>query len=228
MDWQARLTATVISTIVRDFPKGFWEDARTGTRQSYLDVFHQFNADPNLVGEQRLDKLYQDRHFRMEHLLAIVARKHGLPCTPTLLATNSRHYVYVTKGAIGLTQAYVPAIGAMPKPARFREQLAAMNAIPNKPRLDLGDEPREALLGKDFYGLLAHNPAGRRFAEQDQRLGMIQFCVPVPDCSEWAVELTIDEITAAYERMAPRDKASNRGLRWKPDKKDDKKKGDDS
>src|SRR3546814_4478945 len=67
------------------------------------------------------------------------------------------------------------SIGAMPKPARFRERLAAINDIMRSPRLDLGDEPREVLLGKRFYGLLAHNPAGKRFVESDRRLGMIQF-----------------------------------------------------
>lgn len=225
MDWHARLKATILSTIVRDFPRGFWEDGRAAARQAYLDVFHQIAADPNLVVEQQLDKLYQDRHFRMEHLLATVARKHGLPSTSTLLATNSRHYVYVAKGSIGLTQAYVPAIGAMPKQARYRERLAAMSAIPKTPRLDFGDEPREVLIGKDFYGLLAHNPAGNRFTEQDQRLGMIQFCVPVNDCSEWAIELAIEEILSEYETAAPSAKPDRR-LPWKADKKETKKEDD--
>jgi hypothetical protein len=171
-------------------------------------------ADPNVVGEQRIDKLYQDRHFRMEHLLTMLAREHGLACSSTLLSENNRHYVYCAKGAIGLTQTYVPAIGAMPKPARYREQLAAMSDIPKFPRLDLGDEPSEVLLGKDFYGLLAHNPIGKRFSEHDQRLGMIQFCAPVKDCSEWAVQITIEEIVAGYERVAPGKKADRR-LPWK-------------
>src|SRR3546814_7516787 len=78
----------------------------------------------------------------------------------------------------------------MPKPARFRERLAAINDIMRSPRLDLGDEPREVLLGKRFYGLLAHNPAGKRFVESDQRLGMIQFCLPMKDCSDRSEEHT--------------------------------------
>src|SRR3546814_19450852 len=79
----------------------------------------------------------------------------------------------------------------MPKPARFRERLAAINDIMRSPRLDLGDEPREVLLGKRFYGLLAHHPAGKRFVESDQRLGMIQFCLPVKACSDWALQIGI-------------------------------------
>jgi hypothetical protein len=118
----------------------------------------------------------------------------------------------------------VQAIGAMPKPAKYREQLAAMSAIPKAPRFDFGDEPQEVLLGKDFYGLLAHNPVGKRFTEHDQRLGMIQFCIPVDDCTEWAVELTVEEILSAYESAAP-GKKPDRSLPWKRGKKDTDKEG---
>jgi hypothetical protein len=102
----------------------------------------------------------------------------------------------------------------MPKPARYRTQLAAMNDLTNEPRLNLLDQPPDTLLGKDFYGLLAHNPAGRRFIESEQRLGMIQFCVPVRDFSEWAVQLTIEEIVSEYEQASPTRKPV-RGLPWK-------------
>lgn len=214
MDWQQRLRDTILSTIIRDFPQKFWEEAKRRTQQTYLDVFYQVQLDPNVVAEQRLDKLYQDRHFRMEHLLAILADEHGLAQTSTLLTENNRHYVYATKGNIGLTQVYVPAIGSMPKPARFRERHAALSNIPKFPRLDLGDEPPEVLLGKDFYGLLAHNPVGKRFTEREQRLGMMQFCIPVNDCSRWAVELAIEEIVSAYQVAAPAEKVDRR-LPWK-------------
>lgn len=214
MEMHEHLNAIVLSTIVRDFPRGFWDDVRTAMRQSYLDVYHQIAADPTVLKEQRLDKLYQDRHFRMEHQLAKVAEKHELPCTPTLLHSNNRHFMYVTKGSIGMTQTYVQAIGAMPKPARFRTHLAAMNDIARTPSLDLGIEPREALLGKEFYGLIVHNPVGHRFTEDEQRLGMIQFCVPVKDFSEWALEMTIEEILAVYGSAVPSEKVV-RSLPWK-------------
>jgi hypothetical protein len=199
MDGLDRLRAVILSTIVRDIPKGFWEDGRTGSRQTYLDAYHEVAHYPALVAEQRLDKLYQDRHFRMEHLLLVLAQKHGLSVSPTILVENNRHYVYVTHGAIALTQAYVPAIGDMPKAAKFRERHAAMNNISQQARLALGDEPMEVLLGKDFYGLLIHNPVGKRFTEVEQRLGMIQFCVPYPGCTTWALQLTIEEIIAGYD-----------------------------
>lgn len=214
MDWIEGLRAIVVSTIVRDLPQRFWEDARSQTRQTYLDTYHEVQANPNFVDEQRLDMLYQLRHFRMEKVLMELARRHGFAVSPTLLSANSRHYVYATKGAIGLTQAYVPTIGALPKPANYRGRLAAMADIPIAPRLDLGDEPRDVLLGKDFYGLFAHNPAGRRFRESEQRLGMLQFCIPDRDFSDWVIELTIEEILSAFRDATPEPKLDRR-LQWK-------------
>ncbi|MGF1611978.1 MAG: hypothetical protein ACFCUQ_21450, partial [Kiloniellales bacterium] len=172
------------------------------------------NSDPTVVNEQRLDKLYQDRHFRMEQLLLALAADHGLDGSPRLLEDNNRHYVYVASGAVGMTQSYVPAIGAMPKPAKFRERLAAMGQIGRSPRLDFGDEPSGLLKVKEFYGLVAHNPAGKHFAEDQQRLGLIQFCVPFDDFSEWALELTIEEILAGYDLLAPSEKG-DRSLPWR-------------
>lgn len=214
MDPIERLRAIILSTIVRDTPQGFWADIREGAKRNYADVFHQVRAEPNLVENQRIDLLYQFRHCRMEFLLKAAAEKYEIPCSPTVLEKNGRYYVYATKGAIGMTQSYVQTIGAMPKPAKYLERLAAMNAIPRSPRLLLGDEPPEVFVGKDFFGLLAHNPVGKRFSEQDQGLGMIQFCVPVQDHSEWAAELAISEILLAYEVEAPSEKPDRR-LPWR-------------
>jgi hypothetical protein len=111
MDWDQRTRAIIVSTIARDTPRAFWLDVRVAARHAYADTFEQVRNDPTALNEQRLDKLYQDRHFRMEHLLATAAEQHGFACSRTILAENNRTYVYATKGAIGLTQAYVPSIG---------------------------------------------------------------------------------------------------------------------
>lgn len=198
MDSENQLRAVILSTIVHDIPRKFWEDARTRMKQSYMDMYHQVDADPSVVQVQKLDKLYQDRHFRMEYVLTTLAKDHGFTCSSTLLKENNRAYVYAAKGAIGLTQAYVSSIEAMPKPAKFRERLAELNNIPNTPRFDLGDEPKEIMLGKDFYGLIIHNPAGKRFTEEHQKLGALQFCIPTAECKGWAVQLTMEEILAEY------------------------------
>lgn len=215
MSGYERLKATIISTIVRDTPKQFWLDVRGMTRQAYADAFSQIDADPNIVSEQKIDLLRQYRHFRMEHVLSALAARHGIAKSHTLLAENGQHYVYATRGDIGMTQSYVPAIGELPKAARYREQLASANEVP---RLDLGDEPPEVLIGKSYYGLIAHNPIGQRFDLDSQKLGMIQFCVPTKDGKVWAVELTIEELVAAYP-VEKTEEAIERRPVWKSRRK---------
>src|SRR3546814_13491058 len=84
MDWRERLHSVVLSTIVRDFPAGFWEDIRTGARQAYLDVFHQLDADPKLVSDPRIDTPSQVRPLRLEHLLTKILLQHAIPFSSPL------------------------------------------------------------------------------------------------------------------------------------------------
>lgn len=213
MSGYERLKSIIVTTIVRDVPKQFWADLRGGARQAYADVFAQIAADPNILDEQRIDRLRQDRHYRMEHLLSSLCDRHGIVKSHTLLAENSQHYVYAVSGVIGMTQSYVPTIGELPKPARYWERLASANDVP---RLDLGDEPPEVLIGKSYYGLIAHNPVGKRFDANEQKLGMIQFCVPSKDGKAWAVELAMEELTAAYPEARP-ESGADRKPHWKKD-----------
>ena len=57
----------ILAILVRDTPQAFWEDMRARSRQTYLDVYKQVENDPNILAEQRLDSLYQQRHFRMRY-----------------------------------------------------------------------------------------------------------------------------------------------------------------
>lgn len=221
MDDAERLKSMIVSTFVRDTPKQFWMDLRGGVRQSYADSFFKIKNDPNILKEQRIDCLRQLRHFHMESLVSSLAERHGLVRSLTKLEDNGQHYVYVTGGDVGLTQSYVPAIGELPKPARYREWLASMNDIP---RFDLGDEPPEVLIGKSYYGLIAHNPVGTRFHEDEQKLGMVQLCVPHKELKSWALELAIEDLTAAYPTSKP-DRSSKPSPVWKHRKSDDKKQG---
>jgi hypothetical protein len=138
----------------------------------------------------------------------------GLAHSAKLLIENDHHYVYVTSGALAMTQTYVPAIGEMPKAAEFRKKLAGMNEIARRPRLALGDDPDGIFSFREFYGLLAHNPVGKHFTESDQRLAMIQFCIPSKNCTKWEAQFAIEEIVSSYETAKPADKAE-RSLPWK-------------
>jgi hypothetical protein len=83
-----------------------------------------------------------------------------------------------------------------------------------------GDDPENAFIMRNIYGLIAHNPIGRRFHVEEQKLGMIQFCLPASDCRAWAVEFTVTEILEAYP-AAPKRDVPKRSMPWKKPKDDE-------
>jgi len=220
MDASERLRATALTMITRDIPSAFWDDLRSRSIIVYADTFAEVQNDPNTLPDQKIDDLLQRRHFRMEKLLIDLARHHELSGSMSVIVQNNRRHAYVFNNDVAMTQSYVQAIGNMPHPAKFRETLASSMDLP---RLDLGDEPDGAFVMRNLYGLVAHNPVGRRFRQEEQRLGMMQFCLPSVDCKRWAVEFAISEILTAYPVVAKKDVARRSPL-WK-ERKDDKRTG---
>ena len=170
MDAYSRLRASATAMIVRDFPRQFWVDLRALSVVVYADVFAEVKADKGIHPDQKIDDLLQRRHFKMEKLIADLAERHGLSCSLTVIAQNNRRHAYVYHGDVAVTQSYVQAIGAMPQPARFQRKAREYD---EHSRLDLGDEPPGAFIMRNLYGVIAHNPLGRRFHPDDQKLGMI-------------------------------------------------------
>lgn len=211
MNAYERLRATATSMIIQSIPAQFWTDLRALALIGYADVFADVAADKNVLPDQKIDDLLQRRHFRMEKLIIDLAIRHGLSNSMSLIVQNNRRHAYVFKDGVAMTQSYVQAIGEMPQPAKFRERLANSMGLP---RLDLGDEPAGAFVMPNLYGLIAHNPVGRRFNAEEQRLGIIQFCLPSGDCKAWAAELTVAEILDAYP-VAPKRGVPKRSLPWK-------------
>ncbi len=112
--------------------------------------------------------------------------------------------------SFGITQSYVQALGDLPHPAKFRERLAEAAKCPRLPF----DDPEEIFAVKEFYALFAHNPVGRTFTEDHQRLGSLTFCVPSKDMRGWVTEISIPELISFYPaRKAAR--KSGRGPTWK-------------
>ncbi len=211
MDAYQRLRESSLAMIRTNTPQQYWEDLRARTRVVYVDSYAAVEADRNILAGQKIDYLLQSRHFKMEKLIVDLADHHGLSHTLNLIVQNNRRHAYVFDGDVAMTQSYVQTIGAMPQPAKFREQLANSMRLP---RLDLGDEPDGAFVLPKLYGLIAHNPIGRHFREEDQKLGMIQFCLPTEDCKRWAIEFAIEEIVTSYNTETKRE-TPKRALRWK-------------
>lgn len=195
----------VLGRIVATTPAAFWRGYQNRARGLYLDAFNAVKADPRLNQSQRQSKLWQERHFAMEWLLMDEAKQNCIPASDKMIIENRCVYALAGHGSLVMTQKYVRQHGALPSPAKFRKQLAAVNAFYRAPTLFLGDEPEELYLPPDINGIVLHSPSGPRFVEEHQTLAAIGFYVPYADFSGWAVELTFAEIIAGYVSEAPRE-----------------------
>lgn len=175
-------------------PRQFWIDCHRGAGQAYSDCFHSVEADQHLLDEQRMAKLAQERHYRMEHVLLQAAIASNIPCTAEVIDGNGYSYAYVANKSIGLTQSYVQKVGDKPSPAKFREQLAENQNIP----LPFSDEIEIVFSVKSTYGVIAHNPAGNKFEKEQQSLGFIQICIPDEKFKTWVAQITLHEIIECY------------------------------
>jgi hypothetical protein len=197
----------VLEAIVADTPEAFWRRATDRTQFVYGESYTSVATDPALLPEQRMQKLYQERYFKMEHALIAIGNETGVAASAKLVGINQCHFAYAGRGRIGLTQSYVQVSGEMPKPAEFRKQLAEMAEFERILRLPLSDEPVELITPKSVMGILLHSPIGQRFSEADQKLGELGFFIAYKDYSGWAVQLAMPEILAAY---APAEKREDR------------------
>lgn len=208
----------VLDAIIEDMPQATWQRIMDRAKATYSSSYGIVASDPSLLDEQRAQKLFQERYFKMEHAVVAAARETGVSASAKLIGVNQCHYGYVARGRVGFTQSYVKFNGKMPSPARFREQLAEMAEFKRVSRLDLGDEPTELITPKAINGILLHTPVGPKFSKDQQMLGAIGFYVAYDNWTGWAVELTLSEILSAYKPTEKR--ADNAILPFKrPDTK---------
>lgn len=206
---ESALREHVIAQAVRSIPEAFLREVNDRFPRAYAEEFAELAHKPARLPEQRIFNLIQDRCFRIDWELSEAARAHGLPYTVKPLPANSWRHTYVTSGGFGLTQSYVQRTGDLPQPARFRDRLAEAARCPRLPI----DDPAEIYAIREFYALLAHNPVGRGFTEEEQRLGSLMFCLPDSGMKGWAVEISVPELLSHYPAVArPR---IERGPSWK-------------
>jgi hypothetical protein len=211
--------AHVLRLLTTAMPEPFWIGYQERAKSIYKDAFSAVSADPRLNKSQRLSKLWQERHFAMEWLLIDEAKRDGVQASDTLIAENRCTYALAGHGGVKMTQKYVQSCGQMPSPAKFRKQLAAVNAFDHQGNFLFGDQPVELVLPSQLSGIVLHSPIGKEFTEGDQSIGSIGFYIPYDDYKSWAVQLTFAEIIASYKTEEKREDRVKPSLRVQEIKK---------
>lgn len=205
----------ILQLITEDIPQAFWDELGATARALYSGVYQEIAEDPDYLAAQKPNMLWQQRHFRMEALVAKIAKSNDVPVSEEPIISNKCAYAYLCPGRIAITQSYVSDTRKLPRPAAFRRQHAAMNLFSVEPQLDLGDKIVEISEPKQVNGILIHSPVGFKFDDESQKLGTLGFFVPNYDYTDWIVNLSLTELLAAYKPVTKRE---DRAIpQWKKD-----------
>src|ERR1700690_705537 len=92
----------VLSTVVADLPQGFWRSLGEKSQFTYGEADSAVSADTALLNDQREQKLYQERYFKMEYALVAAAKDNGVSASAKLIGTNRCYYAYAARGRVSM------------------------------------------------------------------------------------------------------------------------------
>jgi hypothetical protein len=217
------LQQEVLDVLLANTQPTLWDEVKRRNEGAYSEAFAAVQNDPRILPNQKAAKLLDERFYLCERALHDSATPEtGAVSSGQKIAINRWVYTIVRAGPVSMIQSYVPTLRAFARPAKFREQHAALNDFLKRPQFALGDVPAELFDISSIGGMLVHGPLGRAFTAEDQKMGFLRFCVPSPDYRRWEVDLPVGQIIGAFggrgETSAQRDIA-------KPKPRDQEKKG---
>jgi hypothetical protein len=133
----------VLALLLRDTPFRLWEAVSTRMRWAYSEGFAGVSNDPRILPGQKAAKLLDDRFYLAERSLHDAANDSGITSSGQKIEINGWVYTLVRSGGVCIVQAYVKTPQDFARPAKFREQHAALNKFLQRPQFAFGDVPAD-------------------------------------------------------------------------------------
>lgn len=196
---RSRRDRALLGLVASCTPRGYWLGLRSGIRRAYKETLESNQNNPNLLQQSIEFATIYDRHFYVDKLLHDVSLEFGFPCVPALISINKWRYAQTDLGPFTSIQKYCWTRADLPRPAKFRKDLARSGGISVqddllRPRL-LSSDQVGTLNGILIHGPLSRNPRSVDFGE----VGFICYAIPYDDYSDWAAIFDIDKLIAECE-----------------------------
>ena len=216
----------VLGLILHETSHALWKSTMARMIWAYSEGFASVFGDRRILKRQKPAKLIDERFYLAETALNEAANDSGAISSGQKIEINGWVYTLVRSGGVCMIQAYTRTPTDFARPARFREQHAAINDFLSRPQFAFGDVPATLFNASRVAGIIAHGPASKKFDEQGQRLGFLNFCVPSQDYRFWEVNIPVTEIIAGFgAQTAPTDQ---RDIARPTPRKDKKREGEES
>lgn len=188
----------VLGVLLRETPVTLWRSVLSGLTWAYSEGFASVRSDARVLAAQKPAKLIDDRFYLAETALHEAASASGVVSSGQKVELNGWAYTMVRSGGVCMVQSYTRAPSDFSRPARFREQHAALNDFLSRPQFAFGDVDPTLFDISKVAGIVIHGPVNKKFDEEGQRLGFANFCVPSEDYRFWEVNFPLAEIVAVY------------------------------
>lgn len=211
----------VLARLLQETNQAFWQELQHRKRWAYSEAFAAVDHDTRILTGQKAAKLLDERFYLCERALHDSAIAAGAASSDQKVPINGWVYTIVRVGTVSLIQSYVQTPDDFTRPAKFREQHAALNGFLRQPQIALGDVSPALFEPSTLAGIVIHGPINKKFDEAAQRVGFLNFCVPSEDYKRWDVKLPVAEILAAFNSV-PAEQSQQRDIATpKPIKRDE-------
>lgn len=221
------LQQEVLAKLLQETNSSFWQVLTQRKRWAYSEAFAAVYNDPRPLPDQKKAKLLDERFYLCERALHDAAIAAGAASSGQKIEINNWVYTIARVGSVSIIQSYVQTPDDFSRPAKFREQHAALNDFLSRPQFALGDVSPEIFEISEVAGIVIHGPRGRPFTEAFQRLEFLNFCVPSEDYKRWEVNLAVPEILAAFSGAEAASRPQRDIANPKPRERDQEKKDDE-
>lgn len=202
----------VESLLVAHFPREFWVRALDDLHAAYGMAYDSMTARLQLHRHELVRALPQARHYKLSSSMRTIAESSGLEVLDLKADNSGENYVVLRSGPLQLGRIGVNQGSSLPRGAKHRALIAALNARLEGVTHDLFS-PTVHMLPSSTLGLLLVNVNPKPNLEQDKMVDL-QVGVPYSDLSGWhylqpcsSVLSKYSDLPTAEDVVAPADKA---------------------
>jgi hypothetical protein len=210
--------------IAHNSSRAFWRALGQRFDWAYRESYHVVINERSLP-LQTGAKLLDERFYLVETAFDEAAREGAAISSGQSVEINGWNYTVIRAGELFLMPHFVHGRRCFARSAKLREKHAAINAFLREQELPFGDVPPEIFAPASVAAIILHGPVGKAFEEEQQKLGFLNFAVPRPDHSEWAMNLPVAEIVAYFDSLADSPDKSQRDIA-RPSRKEQKRRGE--
>lgn len=185
--------------LLSHFPKDFWVRAADELHAAYGTVYHALSSplQPLQMHRHELARaLPQLRHYKLSSSVRAIAESIGLEVLDLKADHSGENYVVIRSGPLQLGRIGVNQGASLPRSAKHRALIAALNARLEGMTHDLFS-PTIHMLPSSTLGLLLVNINPKQNLAQDRMIDL-QVGVPYTDLSGWHYLQPCSEILAKY------------------------------